>query len=163
MDEQYDAPSYFNGLADAITFRFSANAGALLDPAAYVREMGPFSGEHTRDQLPMLCQTIGTNTVDIFGQDQAYAWFNHLNYRPRPVFQSYSAYNATLMQINERFYASSAAPEYVLFDFTPIDKRFPPLEDAWALRTLLADYTLVAADLSFLPFLKNRPILDPQK
>jgi hypothetical protein len=78
--------------------------------------------------------------VDVFGQHLLFAIFNGLNYHPRPVFQSYAAYNRPVMEWNERFYQSSNAPEYVIFFLSAIDGRFPPLEDSLALRTLLLNY-----------------------
>jgi len=87
--------------------------------------------------------------------------FNDLNYQPRPVFQSYSVFNAELMQLNNRAFASNTAPEFVLFNFDAIDGRFPPLEDAHVLRTLLTDYTLVGGEGPFL-LLKHQPVPQPQ-
>jgi len=86
----------------------------------------------------------------VFGQQQCYAVFNQLNYHPRPVFQSYMAYNERLMRLNEQFYLSDRAPEYVLFELNPIDRRFPPLEDARAFSSLLRNYALVATEQPFL-------------
>jgi hypothetical protein len=54
------------------------------------------------------------------------------------------------MELNERAFAAKAAPEFVLFTLGTIDGRFPPLEDARVLRTLLADYTLAGAEGPFL-------------
>ena len=101
-------------------------------------------------ELPTLRNMIGASSLDVFGQDQSYAIFNRLNYRPRPVFQSYMAYNLPLMRLNERFYLSPAAPDYVLFRLAPIDHKFPPLEDAWTLRCLLINYEPVEAEGPFL-------------
>ena len=149
--EHWDDHTHYDNFAGREAAQFGANVSALLDPAAYVREMDQnLDAERARDQLPALRQVIGTNSVDVYGQNQAYAWFNGLNYQPRPVFQNYTSYNAALMEMNDRFYTSSAAPEYVLFNSTPIDQRFPPMEDARVLRTLLADYTLVGAEPPFL-------------
>ena len=157
-----DDPSHFNDFAAREVGRLGDNVGALLDPVAYVREMNQtLDAERARDQLPMLRQVIGNSTVDVFGQNQAYAWFNEFNYQPRPVFQSYAAYNATLMEMNERAYAANVAPEFVLFNSGSIDARFPTLEDARVLRTLLADYTLVGAEPPFL-LLKHQTNAIPQ-
>ena len=54
------------------------------------------------------------------------------------------------MRLNERFFLSREAPEYVLFNLTPIDGKFPPLEDALVLRDLLINYKPVAAEGVFL-------------
>src|SRR5437867_11889722 len=91
-------------------------------------------------ELPTARNMLGASRLDVIGQDQSYGIFNHLNYRPRPVFQSYMAYNLPLMRLNEQFYLSPEAPDYVLFRLAPIDHKFPPLEDAWTLRCLLINY-----------------------
>jgi hypothetical protein len=98
---------------------------------------------------------IGTNRVDVFGNYSIYALASHLNYTPRPVFQSYAAYSARLMRLNEDFYFSTNAPQYVLFSLRAIDERFPSLEDARVLRHLLSAYDLVAGEGQFLLFQSN--------
>jgi hypothetical protein len=100
--------------------------------------------------LPRLREIVDHASVDVFGQHQDFAVLNDLNYRPRPVFQSYAACNDRLMRLNERFYFSGAAPEYVMFSLGPIDHRFPPLEDAMVLRHLLLNYEPADAEGPFL-------------
>jgi hypothetical protein len=99
--------------------------------------------------------------VDVFGQHAGYAIFNELNYRPRPVFQSFYAANARLMSLNERFYLSPEAPEFVLFNLSPLNAKLPALEDARVLRHLLCNHELVATEGSFL--LLRRRSSDPAR
>jgi hypothetical protein len=154
--------NHFKNLIGGSAARFGRNVQALVNPVGYVREMDSnFDAERDRAQLPRLRQTIGNSTVDVFGQSQAYALFNDLNYRPRPVFQSYCAYTPALMELNNRAFASNAAPDFVLFKLEAIDGRFPPLEDAPLLRTLLSDYKPVDAEGSFL-LLKHQTSSVPQ-
>jgi len=128
-----------------------ANAHILFHPHAFQKTMlESQQTEFSQFDLPKVRQIAGTASVDVFGQDQLYALYNHLNYRPRPVFQSYMAYNSALNRLNEEFYFSSSAPEYVLFRLMPIDHKFPPLEDSWVLRDLLLNYTLSEEDGSYL-------------
>src|SRR5262249_42292810 len=94
-------------------------------------------------------------SVDVFGSLQAHALLNDLNYRPRPIFQSYAAYSARLAGLNEDFYLSQQAPDYVLFDLAGFEHKFPPLNDGPALRALLSNYAPVAAEDVFL-LLKRR-------
>jgi hypothetical protein len=54
------------------------------------------------------------------------------------------------MRLNEQFYLSGAAPEYVMFCLGPIDRKFPPLEDAMLLRYLLLNYEPAGAEGEFL-------------
>jgi hypothetical protein len=84
-----------------------------------------------------------------------------MNYRPRPVFQSYAASNARLMSLNEQFYRSPAAPEFVLFRLEEMDRKMPMLEDGWVLRHLLINYAPVAAEGPFL-LLKVRSSESPR-
>jgi hypothetical protein len=117
------------------------HARSLFAPAGYARAMKELQeAERQANQLPKLRSRIGQASVDIFGCNQAYALFNNLNYRPRPVFQSYAVYSAPLMNLNEQFYFSKSAPDSVLFRLTPIDQRFPTLEDASLFRDLLINY-----------------------
>jgi hypothetical protein len=118
-----------------------ANLSALLRPGEFQRQM--LEAQKTQlaeTELPRIRKLVGRAPVDVFGQDQLYALFNDLNYRPRPIFQSYMAYNTVLARMNEQFYFSKAGPEYVLFRLTPVDRRYGPLEDGPVLRDLLMNY-----------------------
>ncbi len=129
----------------------SKSSSVLLAPAQYLRgKTEAFDAEQKREQLPKISSTLGRATADVFGQNQAYAFANKLNYEPRPVFQSYSAYSRQMMALNEQFYLSPNAPEYVLFNLQPIDGRFPALEDAFVLRDLLINYQLAFSEGDFL-------------
>ncbi|MFD1819875.1 hypothetical protein SAMN04515674_103313 [Pseudarcicella hirudinis] len=59
---------------------------------------------------------ISRQTVDIVPYDVAYIFYNNLNYCPRPVIQSYQAYNDYLTSLNYQKYTSKTAPEYVLYN-----------------------------------------------
>lgn len=148
----------------AAPFRtFVDHAGCVLRPRAYFDRMREAMSPNEREaQLPRLREIIGHATVDVFGQHAGYALFNGMNYHPRPVFQSYAACNAALMKLNEDFYRSPGAPEFVLFRLEAMDGKFPPLEDAWLLRHLLVNYEPVAAEQNFL-LLKSRSAVAPRR
>ncbi len=132
------------------------NAASLIRPAPHQQEIaGALAARRDRSRLPHLGRLVGSATIDMFGCDQTTVLCNDLNYHPRPVFQSYAAYNAPLMRLNEQFYLSAAAPEYVLFCLMGMDRKFPPLEDARTLRHLLMNYELAATEGPFL-LLKSR-------
>jgi hypothetical protein len=120
---------------------FALNLRTYTNPSGYGKQMLELQATARKEAaLPEIRKIVGDSTVDVFGQDQVYALFNDLNYHPRPVFQSYMAYNNRLMGLNEEFYLSKAAPDYVLFELSAVDRKFPPLEDAWVLRYLLMNY-----------------------
>jgi hypothetical protein len=128
-----------------------ANLSALLRPAEFQQQMLELQKTQLAEtELPRIRKLVARAPVDVFGQDQLYAIINDLNYRPRPIFQSYMAYNTALARMNEQFYFSKAAPEYVLFRLTPVDRRYAPLEDAAVLRDLLINYEPVEGENQFL-------------
>jgi hypothetical protein len=70
-------------------------------------------------------------TVDIYPDKQSVALAYPLEFRPRPVFQSYMAYSPRLARANADFLLDAAAPEWILFRIAPIDqhlrdRRFAP-------------------------------------
>jgi len=136
--------------------RFARNLRNLIYLRPYRERMnGALADQRRLNQLPKIRELVGRDTLDVFGQNQAFALFNDLNYHPRPVFQSYSAYTAPLMKLNQRYYESASAPEFVLFNLSPLDERLPALEDSGALRTLLTRYRPVAAENTFLLFKRS--------
>lgn len=93
-----------------------------------------------QDPLPSL-----KGTVDIYSWDQADILAHGLDYSPRPVFQSYSAYTPALIQRNAERLAGSGAPDYVLFAIQTIDERLPALEDGKSWPLLWSRYDPIAA------------------
>ena len=131
--------------------RTGENAKSLLHPAAYCAQMKlSLDQEIGNLRLPGSQHVIGSAPMDLFGNFQSYAILNGLDYLPRPVFQSYAAYSASLMRVNDNFYHSERAPQFVLATLEPIDDRFPPLEDALVLRDLLVDFRLRGTEGGFL-------------
>jgi len=127
-----------------------ANLSALLRPAEFQRQMLELQKTQLAEtDLPRIRKLVAHAPVDVFGQDQIYAIINDLNYRPRPIFQSYMAYNTALARMNEQFYYSKSAPEYVLFRLTPVDRRYAPLEDGAVLRDLLMNYEPIEGENQF--------------
>jgi hypothetical protein len=155
-------PGYFEHYPMKAADQFIFNDRALAYPPAYFREMSALlQAQQEKAQLPKMRQLIGDSPVDVFGYYQGYALFNGLNYRPRPVFQGYSVYNAALMRLNDQFYDSTNSPEFVLFNLASIDGRYPPLDDSYALRNLLMNYVPVDGEGPFL-LLKRQGFVAPK-
>lgn len=92
---------------------------------------------------------IGTETVDVMPTEISLIHKHQLNYQPRPVVQSYSAYNEYLDSLNYKKYVSKNAPEYVVFQNSTIDNRTPFWDESITKKALLSNYHLVAVDTSF--------------
>ncbi len=144
-------PTYLNFCARRPPRAISQNLRAILNPTEYRQSLTQGLGlQRQRFALPKLRRIIGSASMDVFGFNQAYAWYNQFKYQPRPVFQSYSAYSPSLTRMNEDYYLSKSAPEYILFKLEAADDRFPPLEDALVLRDLLANYGPIDEEGPFL-------------
>jgi hypothetical protein len=134
-----------------------ANISNLARPALYQQQIrAAVDSEEKRSQLPLLRDRLGQSAVDMFGCDQLAVLANGLNYRPRPVFQSYAAYSTPLMQWNQTFYQSGSAPAFVIFRLLAMDRKLPAFEDALLLRHLLINYELTSEESPFL-LLKAKP------
>jgi hypothetical protein len=117
---------------------------SLMFLTSYRTEMNAsISLQKQRFECSRIKAEVGKSTVDVFGNCQGIALLNDLNYHPRPVFQSYSAYTPFLIRTNADFYRSDAAPSFVISTLDTIDDRLPTLDDSEALRVLLLDYELV--------------------
>jgi hypothetical protein len=102
--------------------------------------------------LPRLASIIGAAPVDIISYEQGVLFLNHFNWRPRPVFQSYSAYSPPLLAANGRYFNNQRAPAYVMLKVQPIDGRLASMEDSQALFQILNGYLPVAAERSYILF-----------
>lgn len=109
--------------------------------------------------LPQIRKEVGHATVDIVSYEQGVLFLNRLNWRTRPVFQSYSAYTASLLAANAAFFSSQAAPTFIIFKLQTIDDRFPTLDDADAMQVILRHYEAVLIEKSYL-LLRRKPWTD---
>lgn len=111
-------------------------------------------------QLPRTAEEIGSASVDLLGFEQGVMLANGFNWCPRPVFQSYTAYTPSLLQLNADFFRKPCSPEYVLFKLQSIDERLPILEDSLAVIEILRRYNPVFSERSYL-LMKRRPTDSP--
>jgi hypothetical protein len=129
----------------ALADRWTSSSAEVLRPGLASAE----KAERTRsvratEARPELQAMIGRGTVDVIGHDQVQVLLNDLAYRPRPIFQSYSAYTSALLRHNLRFYQSDRAPEFVLARLQTIDGRLPAQDDSLVLAELRRRYDVEA-------------------
>ena len=108
--------------------------------------------------LPAARTLVGNATVDVMSYYQWAALANKLNYRPRPVFQGYSAYTPYLQDLNLAFYKSDERPQYVLLNLDTIDFRYATLDDASTLPYILKNYKPVGQEKDFLILKANEGV-----
>lgn len=96
------------------------------------------------NQLPVsIKKRIGKKTVDIFPWNSYLLFENKMNFSPRPVFQSYTAYTAKLEELNFTHYNSSKAPQFVLYDYDSIDYRYPLYDESKVNLVITRNYEVV--------------------
>jgi hypothetical protein len=96
--------------------------------------------------LPAIVAAVGSQTIDVLGNRQACAIWNRLNYRPRPIPQSYSSYSPDLIEANAEFFRREDAPHHVLLALEPIDNNVPTLADGAAFLEVLRRYRPIVAE-----------------
>lgn len=104
------------------------------------------SDKPTRNDInenPDLQKIIGSNSVDIIPSEISRIYFNGLHYDPRPVIQSYSAYNQYLDSLNYQKYISPDAPEYILYAEKSIDDRLPFFDESKTKLALFSHYRVI--------------------
>jgi hypothetical protein len=110
----------------------------------------------SRYHMPRIAARVQGASVDAFNYEQGVVLLNHLNWTPRPIFQSYSAYTPYLQALNAGFLAGDSAPEYLIFQLLGFDGRVPALEDSQALWEILRRYHPVLAEGANLLLERNR-------
>src|SRR5262249_24865584 len=72
---------------------YLSNWDRLIHPVQFKQALGARIGPAPATcQLPRITDRVGSNTIDEMPNEPALVLLNHMNHRPRPVFQSYSAY-----------------------------------------------------------------------
>ncbi|MEP6611121.1 MAG: hypothetical protein ABJA76_04535 [Mucilaginibacter sp.] len=131
---------YNRGLAYSLNTRGAA-------PVTYIKQLIDYNPEaHVyqpgKRQVPKkLLDIIGNKTVDVFPWDSEYAIENKLNYKPRPVFQSFSAYTEALEKINYDYFVKQA-PNFLIYDYDAIDNRYPFNDESLVNLFILRNYTV---------------------
>lgn len=113
---------------------------------------------HAIDSLPAL-----KGKSDIYPFDQVYLLASENQWGPRPVLQSYSAYNQTLAEINSAFLNSQESADNIFFRVATIDGRYPSTDDGNSWPTLLKKYHPTSIAGSYLILQKNKgEVLSPK-
>ena len=81
-------------------------------------------------------------TADVYPINQTIALPPGLTCRPRPIFQSYSAYTPKLAEMNAAHLRSDRAADHIFFDVWTIDGRFAPQDDSLSWPELLTRYDI---------------------
>jgi hypothetical protein len=81
-----------------------------------------------------------TGTTDIYSFGQSALLAAGLDWDPRPVLQSYSAYTPALLRADAAHLRGPAAPENIIYAVQPLDAKLPALDDGASWPLLLSFY-----------------------
>jgi hypothetical protein len=113
----------------------------LFDPETAIKK-STFTAEHKSARYipPAILSSIQTDSADAVSVDVHSIYINQLPYNPRPVPQSYQAYNRYLDNLNAVKYASDSAPGTIIYQSKTIDNRHPFWDESIMKRVMLANY-----------------------
>jgi len=121
-----------------------------IDKSEYVirfNNFGPVSGLKIfsdQNKYPeRILNEIKNSTVDTYPWNSYILFENELNFTPRPVFQSYTAYTRDLQNLNFNHYNSERAPNYLVYDFLSIDNRYPLFDEPKLNLSIIKNYKVV--------------------
>ncbi|MBU3624384.1 hypothetical protein [Polynucleobacter sp. AP-Latsch-80-C2] len=97
-------------------------------------------------------------SVDSIPINQAKLISNGYDWQPRPIFQSYAAYNPALATRNYNYLLGSNAPENIIFQVSTIDDRYPSLDDGLSWQILLSNYHPIKEIDDFIFLKRNKGI-----
>ena len=118
----------------------------VATPVTYVKQLIDYNttehpGQPGKRYIPQrVLNIIGNKTVDVFPWDSEYAIENKLNYKPRPVFQSFSAYTEALEKINYDYFVKQA-PDFLIYDYDAIENRYPFNDESLVNLFIIRNYT----------------------
>jgi hypothetical protein len=88
---------------------------------------------------------IGKDRIDIVPWEINLLYAYDMNWSPRPIFQSYSAYTKALDLLNASYYENSA-PDMLLYTVRSIDHRYAVFDEPATFREILRNYEPVSAE-----------------
>lgn len=105
----------------------------LLAPVTVEQRLrAEWEKDRARPLFPKIKGMVGDAPVDLLSHHQGVIFSQQMNWRPRPVFQSYSAYTPFLLDANRDFFRSERAPQYVIVTSPSLDRKLYALEDSQA-------------------------------
>ncbi len=116
--------------------------------------------QESSDTLPVklprrVLDRIDKSSVDVLPWEISMIYWNGLNYNPRPVVQSYTAYDGYLDRRNYEKYLSTTAPDYLIYTVGEIDGRHPFFTESLTRKAILANYEVVDSFGDYLLFAKR--------
>ncbi len=147
----YGYGTYSLNLFRLPAIRFS-EATALIRGQANLQQKFELATENiqAKNPLPKI-----SGTVDLYPNEIGVIFAYGLDYQPRPIIQSFSAYTDKLAELNAAHLRSNNAAETILFDVKSIDGRLPSADDGLSWPELLTRYDIKDIEGRYLVLKRN--------
>lgn len=99
-------------------------------------------------------------STDVYSYGQAALISSGVDWKPRPIFQSYSAYTPALIEKNAEHLRSAKGAQNIVFSVEPIDMRLPTLEDGASWPILFSQYKLTGLSGKYAVLKRNSESLE---
>jgi len=134
-----------------------------IDSLELFHTFDEYMGRYEDHELPQeILSEIDDATVDIFPWQLGILQKYQLNYKPRPIPQTYTTYSKWLDEINASYLSSKNAPEYLLYDSqSSIDLRYPFFEEPMTKLVILSRYKYFDRSDNFLLLKRDLNQLSP--
>ncbi|MEC4820001.1 MAG: hypothetical protein SAK29_43035, partial [Scytonema sp. PMC 1069.18] len=109
-----------------------------------VREQVNASSQKSLSEVKLperLLEIVKDKSVDIVPWEISLVEANRLNWKPRPIFQSYSAYTSFLDQKNSQSLLQQPR-DYIIYQFAAIDNRHPFFDEPETFYNIFCNYRL---------------------
>lgn len=116
---------------------------SFLTPAYYIETLQTKADEGDRPHLQLdkqQLQLLGNATIDIYPTQVALLQYNHLNYHPRPVPQSYSVYAPVLDSLNAAHISNTNRPQLLMVQNEVFDNRYAFADESMGKAALHLNY-----------------------
>lgn len=150
--------AFYTSLFGPISTNYGSTfSGRLYLVKQYVQQSFTRDYPAPKPTIPAaLRRKIGRRTVDAVPHELSDIYFNQLNYNPRPVIQSYQAYNGYLDSINRAKYLSPTAPDWIIYQYESMDGKYPLADETQTLLAILQRYSVVDRTSNRLFLRRNR-------
>jgi len=135
------SPSNKNALHEWVSLRVVPKNLSLI--SQYIKDVANYPGpDYVRSfqENKSLQKIVGHKSIDVMPVEISQVYFNNLNYNPRPVIQSYSAYNAYLDSLNREKILSNKSADFILFSVGTIDDRCAFFDESTTKLALVSKY-----------------------
>ncbi|TAE57892.1 MAG: hypothetical protein EAZ87_15485 [Nostocales cyanobacterium] len=122
---------------------FSIKLNSILNLNKYKEEIIRLSQENLAEMklTSDVINALQNKNVDIVPWEISLIPANNLTWKPRPIFQSYSAYTSYLDKLNSESILNNK-PDYIIYNFMSIDGRHPFFDEPQTFTNIFCNYQI---------------------